>query len=467
MSNRLAASDSGHLLVVGTGIFITAFIGTVAPDLAGPAAVVILAMVVALVVHLRRSNRPGRPAALSQVLVVGCAAFTALGAALLGSPGALVLVPVYMVAALGLTAKPGRSERMARSCGALLVVLTLGLLVGILALNPSVIDVGVFLRESVDALLRGSNPYTHAYSNIYDAEATQRFYGEGVVKDGKIVYGYPYPPAILLLTVPGYLLGDARVSSVLAVTAAALVLLLRARAVHGRVAAVLLVCAPGLVSITIAGWVEPIIVGLLAAFVVALHARRLVLAAAFLGLLFVSKQYFVVLVPCLWLLRPYYSRPRLAVAVCTALAVNLPFLLWSPSSFWRALVEWQFIQPYRPDSISLTVWSVETFAWPPASIYGPLPLVAGFVTAVVLAMRMRPGPASFSLSLAIALAVTVLLSKQAFLNYYCLVGGAIFIAAWSVAEQAQGPKDAGMPRANGERAAYPDVLVPDASRSRA
>lgn len=463
MIGKVDPVASSALVVAGVGVFTAAFVGTVALNLTGAAAVAITVILATLVLHLRHGRVRSPSGVLPRALVVACAAFTALGSALLDSPAALALVPIYVVAAVVLMNDRRSDHRAATVCGSLLVLMTFALLVRVLALNPSPIDVGVFLHESVDALLHGSNPYTHRYTNIYDEATTRRFYGEGVVQDGKTVYGYPYPPAMLLLTVPGYLLGDARLSALIALCLASLVLVLRARTRDGRIAAVLLVCAPGVLSLSIGGWVEPLIVALLALLIAALHSKHLMVAAMLLGLLFVSKQYFVVLLPCLWLLRPYFSRPRLLAALGTALVVNLPFLLWSPSGFWRALVEYQLVQPYRSESISLLVASVEALSWPPPSVYGPLPLVAGFITAVVLAVQMRPGPAPFALSLAIALAVTVLLSKQAFLNYYCLVGGAIFIAAWSVAERAT-RCDAGMPPAHEEQAAYPDVLVPEARR---
>jgi hypothetical protein len=109
--------------------------------------------------------------------------------------------------------------------------------------------------------------------------------------------------------------------------------------------------------------------------------------------------------------------------------VTLPFFVIGPASFWKAIVEYQLIQPFRSDSISLLVSSVNTFGWPPPWTYGVLPLVGGGLTALALALHAPRTPAAFAAAVGLTLLVTILLSKQAFMNYYFLVSGAFLIAA--------------------------------------
>ena len=117
------------------------------------------------------------------------------------------------------------------------------------------------------------------------------------------------------------------------------------------------------------------------------------------------------------------------VGLGVATAVTLPFVLVGPAAFWRAIVEYQLIQPFRSDSISLLVSSVNTFGWPPPWTYGVLPFVGGGLTAIALALRAPRTPAALAAGIGLTLLVTILLSKQAFMNYYFLVSGAFLIAA--------------------------------------
>ena len=149
-----------------------------------------------------------------------------------------------------------------------------------------------------------------------------------------------------------------------------------------------------------------------------------------LGFTLATKQYLVVALPALWLLRGVFARRDWLILLGSAVAVTLPFLLANPREFWRAVVEWQLIQPFRSDSVSLLALSVNQFGWPPAAVYGVLPIAVGLAVALLLAWRLNPGPSAFLLTAALALLATVLLSKQAFVNYYMFVGGCLLLAAW-------------------------------------
>jgi hypothetical protein len=112
-----------------------------------------------------------------------------------------------------------------------------------------------------------------------------------------------------------------------------------------------------------------------------------------------------------------------------AAAITLPFFLINPAAFWKAIVEYQLIQPFRSDSISLLVSSVNSFGWPAPWTYAVLPLAGGGLTALALALRTPRTPPAFAAAVGLTLLVTILLSKQAFMNYYFLVSGAFLIAA--------------------------------------
>jgi hypothetical protein len=147
-----------------------------------------------------------------------------------------------------------------------------------------------------------------------------------------------------------------------------------------------------------------------------------------LGLLLVSKQYFVVVIPLLWLIRQWLTRRMILIGLGLAAAVTLPLFLVDPPTFWKSIVGIQGV-PLRADSVSLLVSSVKTFGWPPPWTYGVLPLLGAGLTALVLALRAPRTPAAFAAAAGLTLLITILLSKQAFMNYYFMVSGALLIAA--------------------------------------
>jgi hypothetical protein len=308
--------------------------------------------------------------------------------------------------------------------------------------TPTGIDVRVFLHDGAAALLDGHNPYSMTFPNIYPPRLTELFYGPGVIVDGRMIYGFPYPPVSLLFAAFGKLLGDVRYSQLIAMLVTTLALRRLARDQVGRAAAVLGVTAPAAIIILSGAWTEPTLVALLACLVLALERRRHALIAVFLGLFLVSKQYVVVVLPIIWLIRQALSRRVIFIGLGVATALTLPFFLADPPSFWRAIVEFQLVQPFRSDSLSLLVSSVNTFGWPPPWTYAVLPLAGGGLTAIALALRAPRTPAAFAAGVGLTLLVTILLSKQAFMNYYFLVSGALLIAAvaWPTEQSLAAPE---------------------------
>ena len=295
--------------------------------------------------------------------------------------------------------------------------------------TPAAIDVQVFLHDGANALLHGHNAYSMTFPNIYPSPRAELFYGPGVVVDGRVTYGFPYPPVGLLGAVPGYLLGDVRYSQLIAMLVTAVVLRRLASDRIGQAAAILAVAAPTAIPMLTGAWTEPTLVALLACTVFALERRRDAVLAVLLALFLVTKQYVVVVIPTIWLIRQSLTRRMIFIVLSVATAVTLPFFLVNPAAFWKAIVKFQLVQPFRADSLSLLVSTVNTFGWPPPRTYGVLPLVGGGLTAVTLAFRSARTPAAFAAGVGLSLLVTILLSKQAFMNYYFIVSGAFLIAA--------------------------------------
>jgi hypothetical protein len=357
------------------------------------------------------------------------AAMLARAFADLASPLGLTVVAVYTMLGLAGALLLFRRLPHVRWAFALFLLVHVAMTVAFLRSSPAFIDVAVFLRDGAVGVLHGHNPYAMTFPDIYSPKLTEQLYGHGVVINGRVTFGFPYLPVVLLVAVPAQLLGDVRFGQLIAMLVTALVLRRLASDRVGRAAAVLGVAAPTAIPMLSGAWTEPTLVALLACLVLALERRRYAFVAVFLGLFVVSKQYVVIVMPVFWLIRQWLTRRVILIGLGLAAAVTLPFFVIDPAAFWKAIVEFQLIQPFRSDSISLLVSSVNTFGWPPPWTYGVLPLVGGGLTAIALAIRAPRTRAAFAAAVGLTLLVTILLSKQAFMNYYFLVSGAFLIAA--------------------------------------
>jgi hypothetical protein len=347
----------------------------------------------------------------------------------LASPVWMAVVAAYTILGLAGALLLHRRLPHLKWAFALFLLVHTAMTVAFLRSSPAFMDVAVFLRDGAIAVLHGHNPFAMTFPNIYPPRMTQLFYSPGVVINGRVTFGFPYLPVVLLVAVPAQLLGDVRYGQLIAMLVTALVLRRLASDRVGRAAAVLGVAAPMAIPMLSGAWTEPTLVALLACLVLTLERRRYAFVAVFLGLFIVSKQYVVITIPLIWLIRRWLTPRTLLFGLGVAAAVTLPFFVVDPHAFWRAIVEYQFIQPFRSDSVSLLVSSVNTFGWPPPWTYGVLPLAGGGLTAIVLALRAPRTPPAFAAAVGLTLLVTILLSKEAFMNYYYLVSGAFLIAA--------------------------------------
>jgi hypothetical protein len=289
------------------------------------------------------------------------------------------------------------------------------------------IDVWHFQTDSPAALARGINPYTITFPNIYGPDTY--VYGPGVVREGRLMFGFPYPPLVLCSITPSQLLlGDFRYTYLAAMLVGAVLIASMRRDPIGMLAAAMLLFTPRFFYVLESGWTEPLSVMLLAATVVC-SKRFPKLAAVMLGLLIASKQYLpaaILLVPLL--ASPQHGRDArvtlwlLIGSIVVALLVTAPLALWDVRAFVYSTLTLQFHQPYRPDALSLLAWwGSNKPGW-----VGPFWLCfLALIVAVVLSLwRARTFAAAFALCFFVFFAF----NKQAFANYYYLVIGALCCA---------------------------------------
>ena len=313
------------------------------------------------------------------------------------------------------------SGRARAACFALAVLIFVGLGVAIVASGPNrQLDVWMFQHDASLGLLQGQNPYSLSYPDLYPGTS---FYGPGLVRDGVLTFGFPYPPLGLVLVLPAQALaGDFRYADVLALAVAAVLFAYAVRDAIGPPAALLFLFTPPVVLVLRQGWTEPLVVLAFALLLFAVARAPRWLAVA-LGAVLAVKQYGFLLLPLSW---RHLGAPRgdrrvrlriVAAGLVVAAAVTVPFAIWDLDAFMRSVVLLQFEQPFRGDALSYLVPLTGPDGAAPVWL---VPLVVG--AAYLLALTRAPRtPAGFAAGAGLVFLVFFAFNKQAFANYYFLV----------------------------------------------
>lgn len=303
--------------------------------------------------------------------------------------------------------------------------------------NPH-IDVYTFHTEAFQALGKGLNPYALTMPNIYGHE---EFYGPGLVVNGRLQVGFPYPPFSLMVAGLGHLLGgDYRFANLVAMGLGALLIGSCRPGQWAQIAAVVFLFTPRTFFVLEQGWTDAYVALLVAATVwSACRAPRLLPVA--LGLLFAVKHYMVLAAPLVVLLypgpQPWRETLRtLLKAAAVAAVVTLPFAVLDPVALYNDLMGFQLRQPFRMDALSyLSWWAARTGERPPSWLG-----FAVVLPALGLSLWRAPRtPAGFAAAMAMTFTVFFAFSKQAFCNYYYFIIATLCsaIAAWTPPLQEQ------------------------------
>jgi hypothetical protein len=293
--------------------------------------------------------------------------------------------------------------------------------------NPTPpIDVWAWHQEALKALFAGRNPYAMDMPNIY---GNGTYYAFHMLAGDRVLVGFQYPPLSLYLAVPGYLLGDYRFSLLAASAVAGATMAQGPNGRLGVASMVLWLFLPVAFLVMHLGWTDPFVV-LFLALTVAAAARHSRWAFVPLGLLLGVKHYVVLAAPLLWLLSRHGDDREswlrvLAKAAVVAIVLTLPFILWNPRALFDDLLKFQLDQPFRRDSLSALAWAAHRFGWMMPQWIG----WAAAAPATWLALRYAPRSASgFAMAVGFVFFTFFAFSKQAFVNYYVFVMGALATA---------------------------------------
>lgn len=343
------------------------------------------------------------------------------------------------------------------------LLLIIFLLLGIWMVHSSprpAIDVWEFQQRAANELLHGRNPYAMTFPDIYHSTLPghQQVYGEGLVVNDRLQFGFPYPPVSLLLATIGYAVaGDHRYAQVLAMTLAAVFIGCSRRGRTGMLAAAVPLFTPRIFFVLGRGWTEPFVVMLLAATIFCACRRSRWLPVA-LGLFLATKQYLIFALPLTFFLLPPSagsgqagvsgadSTPAVATgfsrsipwrdwfslvwkSALVAAIVTLPFVFRNYHAFVKSTVTVQELSPFRWDALSYLVW----YGFRGHLVTQPLTAVFWSTLAALAALGLSlwkapRTPAGFAAALALISLAFFAFNKQAFCNYYFFVIGAMCCA---------------------------------------
>jgi hypothetical protein len=289
------------------------------------------------------------------------------------------------------------------------------------------IDVFYFQKDSVAKLLKFENPYSSVFSNIY---GHSHFYGLGLVKDGILQFGYPYLPLDLIIAIPSYLLGDIRISQVVAIGLSGLIFAKLQPGPLGRGLAALYWFSPRSLFVIEQAWIEPLIV-FFAAVMVFLLKKFPKSAGWTAGLLLASKQTMIwmpFLLPLLFVGKSKKWWQPLFIAMTFATLTCLPFFLWNPSAFWKSSVALQFVQPFRPDALSFPALFYQIGL---TGIHWSIAFPMSMACIAVSYWKLPRTIAGWAMAVCLTYIVFFAFNKQAFCNYYFMIIGFACLAAAS------------------------------------
>ena len=332
-----------------------------------------------------------------------------------------------------------RQRRLRLVC--LLLLLATHFLLGVWMIRSAPtphIDVFIFQQVGPRALLDGQNPYTIEFPDIYHGTAQEQdrvVYGQGLSQQGKLKFGFPYPPLSLYLATLGYAAaGDHRYAQLAAMTLSGLMIAFSRPGRLAALAAALLLFTPRGFFILGRAWTEPLVVLTLAATVFcACRGLKRSLPVA-LGLLLGIKQYLIFSIPAAVLITPRPLTARRAIlfllqAVAVAALVSAPLVLWDFHAFYHSAAYVQKVAPFREDALSYLVWIYHQHGVQPGLWLAFVAMLAGMALGLCRSPR---DPSGFAATLAMTYLPFIAFNKQAFANYYYFVIGALCCAVAAI-----------------------------------
>ncbi|MFA6382772.1 MAG: hypothetical protein WCX08_05910 [Candidatus Buchananbacteria bacterium] len=281
------------------------------------------------------------------------------------------------------------------------------------------IDVFWLLDGGVDSIVRGENPYSATFVNIYSPQDCQALYSKSECFNDN----YSYLPAVIFATAffKG-IFGDVRFTYVFAVFGSAAIIYFLLKKKYARflelpeLATLLILYLPLGLFVLEQSWVDPLSIFLLYLFFFLLEANYNYWPYVVFGILLATKQNMLVFLPFLFKI-PEISFKKVFAAAGTFLLFILPSAVWNFKDFIFDVIidQLQFIEGLH--SLSLMTLSRVYFH---QNLPWLLILVLSLSLFIFLFLKTKPGLVGF-LRAALIFMFAVFFLKRGFANYYYFI----------------------------------------------
>ncbi len=285
------------------------------------------------------------------------------------------------------------------------------------------IDVFAVITGGTGQLLHGGNPYSPTFEYLQMVSTTQWGWVSG---------HFAYGPLVPVLVSPGWLMGDVRLMSAVAVAMTCVGLWWLARQGPQRQSAhrilVLALVVPFNLHMIDAAWVEVYVAAGIVWWLALRNGHQRLATLPLAVALLVSPLAIPLVLPAfIWSRR---ARFEIGIAICISCAVALPFVLMTGfGQLWYDVLGFQLALRPRYDGLNLTsyIWEIWRFPLP-----GWLPVAVALLAVLAVAMRGRPrSQGDLALQSALMLWIPLLVAKWAYFNYYYLCGMLLLAAGAS------------------------------------
>jgi hypothetical protein len=331
---------------------------------------------------------------------------------------------LFAVALLGFCGPSSQVPRHWRILGMAMGACGMGIWV-LMASPAPVTDVFVFAQDGGRGLFAGHNPFAMTFPDIYGDGV---HYHPALVRDGRVLHGFPYPPINLLVGLGDFLTGDPRTTLIMAAAATTCLMASLSPTARALEATALFLLTPRCLFLLEQGFMEPLAITFLLA--TAWTSRyRPTWTFIFLGMLLVSKQTIPGLMAAAWLLPQCRASGRtlwtfIARSCAVGVAINLPFFLLNPERFWHSLVTTHILQLRPP--VSLTLASYLRFAGHVDSVPLWVSLMLLGICSIMLICFAPRTSAGFCFGIGLNYMAFLSVNAQAFANYYHFIIAAMW-----------------------------------------
>ena len=311
------------------------------------------------------------------------------------------------------------------AAGAVLALLIAQILVPLISSHPW-IDVWVNNTAAVDHFLKGVNPYTQNYPDIYKGTYDYK-------------PGFLYFPGLLFWLAPfRALFGDIRYGFVfanllVAIGTMGLAKKLKVAEPVRWLLALLWLSFPVTFFVLEQAWIDTILAALAILTFWCVEEKKWVLSGICVGAAFAVKQYGFI-IGALALLQIYRnaglknSLRMAAAAAITFLVVVCPFMIWDWERFYASTIGDHTSAGVRMDAYNATIYLARTYNWLIPDFLRMAISGGGILLGMWLVFRnRRPGLAESATGMFAAYGFAFLFGKWAFCNYHYLLASLLLM----------------------------------------